>query len=196
MNNEIGQTPELAWIPLEKLVIDKSYQRTTATRASQKNIEHIRQNFNWASCGALTVAAAADGTYAVIDGQHRMSAAKLREDITQMPCLIVGTIAPQGQAVSFSAINSRRVSLNGLAQYHAAVAAGDPDACGLAELLQEAGVEIPRAPVLGGKTGPYQTQAVGTLLKMLGKHSRSQILRTLAVIPAAYGEENGQLRAC
>lgn len=86
------------------------------------------------------------------------------------------------------------VVLNSLAKSHAAVAAGDPDAVAVQDLLDECGPEAPRNPVPNGETHPRQVQAVGTLARMLGTYSRNQIKFALTAIPEAYGDAKGQMR--
>src|ERR1700733_15886897 len=88
--NNPGTKPELKWIALEKLYVDSRYQRNTKSRASEKNLEHLKDNFSWAYCGALIVCfVPAEKKFAVIDGQHRLKAAIARKDIDQLTCAIV-----------------------------------------------------------------------------------------------------------
>jgi hypothetical protein len=133
--------------------------------------------------------------YAVIDGQHRLEAALKRRDIDAMPCAVIDHRDFQKQASAFSVVNTKRVKMHPMAQFHAAAAGGDPDAAALKALLAECKVEIPKVPVGKDDTEPRQTQAIGTLLSMLGKYSANQIKWALTIIPEAYGNEKGQMRS-
>lgn len=185
--------PELMWIPLDDLYIDTAYQRNTASRASVLNMDYIRDNFNWAFCGALIVSKIGK-QYAILDGQHRWKAAKARNDITELPCLVISGMDTQAQADGFVTVNTRRVNVHSFAKYHASVVAGEPNHVGLQEILDECGLEIPKHPALGGSL-PHQTLAIGSLLKMMEVYSRKQMIWALSIIPEAYEDKKGQLRA-
>ena len=192
----LGEKPELKWIRITQLYIDQNYQRSAKSDASRKNLAHIKEKFSWAHCGALIVSYDAERKYyAVIDGQHRLIAALERDDIPELPCVVLKGQEVEEQATSFVAINTKRVILNPLAAFHAAVGAADPDAVSLREILDEAIVDIPAYPIPKGDAHPRQVQAVGTLLKMLGTHSRKQIIWALTIIPEAYADTRGQMRA-
>jgi hypothetical protein len=92
------------------------------------------------------------------------------------------------------AINTKRVILNSLASFHAAVASEDVTACAVKKLLDECKIEAPRSPV-GTDTGPRQTHAIGTIAKMIGKYTDDQIKWVLKIIPEAFGDKKGMLRA-
>jgi hypothetical protein len=188
--------PELKWIDVHQMFIEKSYQRSTASGSSRRNIARLVEDFSWAQCGALTVTYVPDsGKYAVIDGQHRLAAALERGDIHELPCVVVDGMDITARADSFVGINKHRVNMNSLAKYHASVAAGDPDAVALDGLLKECGLEVSRSPVLKGDTAPNQVQSPQSLLKLLGNTTRKQMIWALTAIPEAYGEERGQMRA-
>ena len=56
-------------VPLERIVTEQ-YQRIL----NMKNVAGIVKNFDPAKLGVLVVSHRADGTYAVLDGQHRLAA--------------------------------------------------------------------------------------------------------------------------
>lgn len=191
----LGQKPELKWISLNEMFIDDSYQRNTESKASQKNIAQIKAEFSWEYCGALTVCfVAVKKKYAIIDGQHRFLAAKLRSDIVQLPCVVFKIDKVEQQAKNFFTMNKKRVNINTLADFHAACAAGDTDANSLKQLMKEINITIPKSPAASGQTGAREVQSPSTLLRMLGKYSKKQIQWALNIIPEAYGEEKGMLR--
>src|SRR5580658_2316604 len=88
-----GRKPEPKWIALDKLYVDHNYQRNTKSKASQRNLESMKIDFRWVFCGALMVCwVASQKKYAVIDGQHRLEAARWRGDIDELPCLIISEL--------------------------------------------------------------------------------------------------------
>lgn len=192
----LGPKPELKWVKLTELYIDQEYQRSAKTDRSRANIAYIQLHFSWAAFGALIVAfVPAKKQYAVLDGQHRYVAARGIEGISELPCVVIKDHDFQKQAKSFVTINTKRVNLHSLGKYHAAVAAGDETAVAIAALLDECKIEVPKAPLLKGDTGPRQLQAIGTLERMVDRYSHKQLAWVLTIIPEAYGDERGQLRS-
>lgn len=194
----LGERPELRWVKLTQLYIPSEYQRSVKSDASAKNINYTKANFNWADCGALIVCPLADAQppqFAVIDGQHRFRAAAAHGGVTELPCVVVGGREARDQARHFVAINSRRVKLHPLQAFHAAAVAGDPDAVALRAILDKCQVTMASQALNIRETHPRVTLAVGTLLKMIQEFSEKQICWVLTVIPAAYDDTPGMLRA-
>lgn len=193
---DLGKKPELKWLALKNLYVDQDYQRGTQSRASQNNLEYIQKHFSWSYFAPLIVCFVPEKKkYAVIDGQHRLMAASMIDGIDELPCMIIaGGHELKQQAESFVVINTKRVMMNSLAKFHAAASAGDTQANDVKQLLKECNIEIPRNPVLANQTGPRQTQALGTIKRMLCKYSKNQIKWALTIIPEAYGDEKGQMR--
>jgi hypothetical protein len=100
----IGEKPELKWIKLTELYIPTEYQRSAKNPSSLKNIHYIKENFNWASCGALLVCELEKSMpkqYAVIDGQHRFHAAEAHGKIAELPCVVISPREATKQAGHF-----------------------------------------------------------------------------------------------
>ena len=196
MSSAPGPKPELKWIKVTELFVDHEYQRNAKSKASRKNLAYLQENFSWAHCGALIVSYVPEKKqYAVVDGQHRLMTALARTDIPELPCVIISGQDLQRQAESFAVINSKRVSLHTLAKFHAAVAAGEDDAVAAKEMATECGLHIPSGPSPTSDTDPKELQCVGTLISLQGNYSRKQIVWALTIIPEAYGEKRGQMRA-
>ncbi|MDP1628837.1 hypothetical protein [Parvibaculum sp.] len=79
------------------------------------------------------------GRFAIIDGQHRATAALLHPAIREVPCWIV-TADDAAQARAFVGINSAVTQMSPIQLYHAGVAAGTPDAAGAEKCAEAAGV--------------------------------------------------------
>lgn len=194
--SDLGPKPELKWIKLTELYVDKEYQRSAKSDRSKSNISYMRQHFCWAFCGALVVCyVKAKKQYAIIDGQHRFLVATSLSAITELPCIVINDLDVRNQAQSFMVMNTKRVQMNSLAKFHASVAAGEDSAVSLKEILDDSKITIPESQRLKGHTLPRETQAIGTLLSMLDRYSRKQIAWVLTIIPEAYGDTKGQMRS-
>jgi len=177
---------DLAWIEVECLLVDESYQRGTDERAAQALLQRIASTFSWRRFGALVVAPAPDQwpqKFVVIDGQHRAAAAKAR-GISAVPCVVIsaeGTEAPS----AFSAINRDRRALTSLALFHASLAAGDADSIAIRATADEVGVTILRSMRLPGHAKPGETAAVGALRRVMTERGAGVLARVLRALRGA-----------
>ena|ERR1700686_5427879 len=73
-----GPAPFLERIETEKLVVDTTYQREIG-RCGAANVQQIAENFDWSKFAPVIVAPIEGGQFAIVDGQHRTTAATLRE---------------------------------------------------------------------------------------------------------------------
>ncbi len=119
---EPGLLPEMQWIALDRLVIDDRYQRPLGP-GSWRSIETIAANFQWSRFAPVLVAPVDDGRFAVIDGQHRVHAARLC-GIATVPASVV-CIPLEAQAQAFAWVNRQAIRVNHWEVFKAALAAGD-----------------------------------------------------------------------
>ncbi|MBI1214566.1 MAG: hypothetical protein GC185_01950 [Alphaproteobacteria bacterium] len=195
MTSDLSPYPELLWIDLPLLQIDKTYQRSVEGKASQKLINAVAAGFDWALFTPPTICAIEDGKFNVIDGQHRVLAARKRGGIPKLPCYKIDAVSTQQQAAHFTALNQNRVRMHTVDMYHARLAAGESLARKVESACQAAGVRICKAPFQTAQMPPGMTQAVGTLERALQKHPRDAVIRSLKVLKEAHPETTGQLRS-
>lgn len=118
-----GPEPLLAWVAIDDLIVNDAYQRSIEKRG-WSSIRKIADNFDWGRFSPLLVASNADGTYSIIDGQHRAHAAALCA-VDRVPALVVD-LSEQQQAAAFSWVNGTVTALTPLQIYRAALAALEP----------------------------------------------------------------------
>ena len=154
VNPPLGMMPALQYLPPDMLRVDVSYQRTLDTDASRGLIRTIAQHWNWDLCQPLVVARRGDGSLYVIDGQHRLEAARLRGDIAQLPAVVVSYTSAADEAASFVHLNQQRRPLTKIDLFKAAVASGDAEAVGILAAVHDAGLTIaPHTNVASWKPG-------------------------------------------
>lgn len=141
-NPALGTPPVLQFVTPAQLHIDPSYQRSLDTEASKALIRRIAQFWDWALCQPLNVARRADGKLYVIDGQHRLAAARLRRDIPHLPAVVLEYASIAYEAASFVHLNQQRRPLIKLDLFKAAVASGDSEATQIADAVREGGLTI------------------------------------------------------
>lgn len=186
-----GERPQLAWLEISKLVIDDSYQRMILRRGSG-TIRKIIQEFDWRKFSPVIVAPVND-LYAVVDGQHRTTAAAACGFET-VPCQIVKA-SPTEQAAIFAAVNSIVTEMSPLQLHAARVRAEDKDALDLRQVCAAAGVEICRHPVPANNMKPGQTLAVGALRRALATYGARTLRIALSCITKSGDGNTGMIRA-
>lgn len=142
VNPPVGTMPVLQYCAPDQLQIDADYQRSLETGPSQTLIRRIAMFWDWGLCQPLIVARRADGGLYVVDGQHRLAAAKLRKDIWQLPCVVASFRNAADEAASFVALNQSRRPLGALDIFRASVLAGDETAVAVVDALAAAGLEV------------------------------------------------------
>src|SRR5687767_15353118 len=97
-----GPAPMLQWLKIADLVVDTSYQRPIIGKG-RRNVDRIARAFSWSCFAPVVVSPVEGGKFAIIDGQHRTTAASL-VGIDSVPCQIV-IAEREEQAAAFKAIN-------------------------------------------------------------------------------------------
>jgi len=121
------------------LQVHPAYQR----HAVETKIKMIAAAWSWVACGAIIVGNRG-GEYWVIDGQHRVLAARRRADIDSMPCLVFETESVEQEAQGFLDANTGRKPVSSIDKFRASIASGDETAKYVDALFSELGI-TPRA---------------------------------------------------
>lgn len=193
-----GKPPRLEWLALAALRIDDTYQRDITAR-SEANIRRIAQAFSWSRFSPLIVMQQGS-VYAVIDGQHRATAA-LSLGYDKVPCAIVDA-RPGDAAAIFAAINGDVTAMTPLALFKAARAAGADWAMAIDRACRAAGVTPLTYPVPASKQKPLMTMSVGTMKQVVVRHGENVLAAALLCLARSDGSDlpgfltTGVIRAC
>lgn len=188
---DIGPQGKLEWLPLSSLVIDPAYQREILD-TGKSNIRRMIEGFSWALFGVLVVGIRGSDQYAIIDGQHRATAALMHGSISLVPCVVLrGGQADEARA--FSSINGNVTRIHALQSFRAKVIAGDPGAVNLVEMCRSAGVTI--APYPKTDLEPGETLALGTIRVSIGRNRMDATLDALRLLRAT-DPQRGLAAAC
>jgi hypothetical protein len=187
----LGPAPQLQWLPIDQLVIDESYQRDI-TAQGRKNVRAIAENFSWTFFAPVIVSPIEDGRYAVIDGQHRTTAAML-VGVKEVPCALV--IADKiTQAKAFRAINAQVTKMHPCQIFHARTAAGEEEACRAHAMAQAAGVKIMKYAG-GWQRNLSNTIAVDAVTRMAKANAEIGTLTLRCLVSAGGYEDKNCLRS-
>lgn len=142
VNQAQGVMPSLQFCLLDQLQIDPAYQRSMDNEQSLSLVRRIATYWNWDLCQPLVVARRVDGGLWVVDGQHRLAAARMRDDIPQLPCVVSNYAAAADEAAAFVALNRERRPLSTLDLFRAAISAGDETALAVFGAMTELGLSV------------------------------------------------------
>lgn len=179
-----GAPPSIEWVAVGDLMVDGDYQRSIESETSRRLIASIAAHWDWRLCMPLAVSKREDGRY-VIDGQHRLEAARLRGDLLHLPCSIATYDGPADEAAMFVAANRARRAINRLDDFHAALVAGDEDALEINRVVQAAGLRVSR------QTGsqawlPGEVAFTSSIATVMGRHGEDLVLDALSAIAEAF----------
>lgn len=142
VNPPLGRMPVLQFLRPNELQIDPAYQRSIESSESQALIRRIAMFWNWDLCQPLVVGRRGDGGLYVIDGQHRLEAARLRGDIDQLPGVVGDYATAADEAASFVHLNQQRRPLSAIDLFKAALASEDTEAKAIMAALEAAGLSL------------------------------------------------------
>jgi hypothetical protein len=187
-----GAAPMLQWLQIADLVVDPSYQRPICGRG-RSNVDRIAREFNWRFFAPVVVSPVKGGKFAIIDGQHRTTAAAL-VGFDTVPCQVV-IAGHEEQAAAFKAINGDTTPMSRMALHAAGVVANEPSAVEIANVCACAEVELLRYPVPVDKQKAGQTMAVGTLTRCLRRHGADTLVTALRCVTQTNNNAPGMLSA-
>ncbi len=126
------------------LKIHPAYQRDVILA----KVKEITAEWSWVGAGAIVVGER-NGEFWVIDGQHRVLAAKRRSDISYLPCIVFQTEGVKQEAIAFLVLNAGRKPVSSIGKFKAMIAAGNDTACVVHKTLEALGVTLKPAAKKG-----------------------------------------------
>jgi hypothetical protein len=187
-----GPAPFLEWIETSRLVVDVTYQREIGRRGAV-NVNQIAENFDWSKFAPVIVAPVEGGQFAIVDGQHRTTAAILRGQ-EKVPCQVVQADRAK-QAAAYAAVNGNITKTTPQQLYHARLAANESHALALAEVCSAAEVEILRKNLTRSEIKKGQTYAVTALSRCLSLYGRDTLITALQCITQTADGNAGFVRS-
>jgi len=189
---DAGAVPMLQWLKIEDLLVDPTYQRPIVGQG-RRNVIRIAQSFSWSCFSPVIVSPIEGGKFAIIDGQHRTTAAALA-GFDSVPCQVI-IAAQEDQAIAFKAINGVTVPISPMALYSAAVVAREPWAVEVADVCLRADVELLRYPLPVERQHAGQTMAVGAIARCLNRYGQATLITALQCVTQTNNNLPGALTA-
>lgn len=156
-------------VSIDKLVTDDRYQRPQ----DERRIGKIVREFDSKILGTIEVSERADGTFAIIDGQHRFEALK-RLDRKTAPALVHKGLSATEEADLFARLNMTRKPLTACQRFKAQLFAGDQQTVEISEIVTKNGFRV-----LEGGEGLGDISAVIALERAYKSHGAENLDATL-----------------
>lgn len=167
----------LMWVPIAQIKVNPVAQR----ELDSAFVDKLVASFDPDAVGVVLVNKK-DGTYHVIDGQHRVEMfCRMGWNDQQIQCEVFEDLTDAEEAVIFRSRNTRR-AVTALADYRVAITAGDVDACEIDRVVRASGLTVT------GDKSPGGIRAVGALRKVYNRSDSATLGRTLRILRDAYGD--------
>lgn len=133
---EGAKRPRLDWIVANELSADWRYQR----KISPSQVERIVSGFNPDHFGTLIISHRKNGSYVILDGQHRVEAIhKLGwADDQKLPCLVHEGLTLEEEAAIFAGSNNSK-ALAPIDKFRARIVAKEEKALAIQKAVEDAG---------------------------------------------------------
>ena len=180
VNTVVNQRIEM--IPLNRIMTE-GYQRNL----NMVNVKKIARDFDVARVGVLVVSKRADGTYAVLDGQHRLSAMRsIGKDAAN--CIVLDGLTVRQEADFFRRQNENMQSLRVADTFNASIWAEDEESLKIKEFVSKYGFRF-------GKSGyPMCIGAIAALQKIVRLFGFATLEYVLASVAATWPNDAVILR--
>lgn len=151
------------------------YQKPVETA----RVSRIVARFNPAKLGSVLLSDRKDGTYAVVDGQHRLAAVR-QMHIDEIHAVILDGLTVEEEADLFRTQSENVVPPKAIDQFRAGIIAKDPHYLTIKAILDKYGYAV------SDDSRPYHVRAVGTLTGIVCQHDFAVLDKTFEYIAAAW----------
>lgn len=178
-------------LPVAKLTVDPTVQRGV----DKQRVDRIAADYRVDALGTVVVSHRADGTFHIIDGQHRVQAtiAAGYGDRT-LTCLVYDGLTLADEAAMFRRLNNARAVMP-VDRFRVRVVEGDPVAVALNHTLNRHGWEVQQSKAAGAFAAVIALEAIYKG-KLNGPGDTGQVCDTLiSVITEAWGHDAAGVRS-
>lgn len=169
--------PDLRPLAVSSLLVDPNVQRTVDTQ----RVERIAAALSPDALGTITVSHRNNGSYHVIDGQHRVAAVRLADgDDAKVLCRVFDGLTLAEEAEMFRLLNNT-AKPQALDLFRVRIIAGDPDALAIVDILHRYGWAVGQA-----QAGHI---AAASAVERLYHRDAEALEKSVAAIARAWGHD-------
>ena len=173
-------------IDVDELNISDAYQRTIIART----VNRIAKNLDQDAFGSLTVGQRADGSYWVVDGMQRLTAAR-KLGIGMVPCDVFQSEGQEHEARIFRLKNRERTNVSSISLFRAQLTEGDRQSLQIADVVRRAGFKL--ALREESAKWPY-IRAVKALERSYQRVGEEGLSEAFTILNEAWPGEDGALQ--
>lgn len=160
-----------------ELHFDTRYQRPV----DMSWVRKLAAGFDMRRFGVVVTSLRQDGRLYVVDGQHRVSAARMT-GVAKVPVVIYDDLTPAEESALFSSLNTERKRMQPEELYWADFLAGNEEAVGIATALERSGHRLSRK-----QRGQHGITCFGALRSAYRYDEGESLLLALQYLAAAWG---------
>jgi hypothetical protein len=176
-DRRVEREARLRWVPLAKMKVSPVAQRDL----NESRVDHLVANMDLEQIGHPTVNER-DGSYYIIDGQHRVEALKaIGYGDQQIQCWTYLGLTDEEMAERFLKLNDY-LAVSAFDRFTKGVAAGRDVESDIDRLVRAQGLRVSRDKIDGA------VAAVGTLRRIYTRAGSKTLGRTLRLARDAYGD--------
>lgn len=170
--------PEKRQLTVSALIVDPNVQRTLdRNRASA-----MADNLDMAAIGVITVSHRGNGSYHVVDGQHRVEALRLAGgDGEKIDCRVFDGLTLEDEAKLFRLLNNTK-GLQAIDKFRVRVVEGEPIAMFIEQILNKHGWKL----AMGNGSGTF---AAVTAVERVWARDKEAVERTVVTLTRAFGHD-------
>jgi hypothetical protein len=159
----------LVRISVHLITVDESYQRDKRPSI----IKVLREEWDPYIAGAILVAPHSDGSFTVVDGQHRFEI-MCERGWQKIPCFIKPTNTIADEVTAWLDANINKSNPTALEKHRARVRRGDPEPCDINRIVQQHGFWI--ATSKSGVMQYSKIQAIDAVTQIYKKGMLNEVL--------------------
>jgi hypothetical protein len=179
------QAPQPSKLFLDNLMVDPEVQRSVDHVWVRRELE---KGFKPNALGAIVVSSRKNGTYHVIDGQHRVELCKEFGYAQPLDCLVYKGLSLSDEALMFLVLNNRR-TVPPLDRFKVRVIQGDEAAIAINTALQDQGWKLQAAKSRGSFSAISSLEKVYTGWGRVPAKNIGSVQSVLSVIAAAWDRD-------
>lgn len=188
----MGVEATITTLRTDTLMVDHGVQRgLNVARA-----EAMAKDFKEEGLGVLAVSHRADGSYHIVDGQHRWEACK-RAGKKFVQCKVYSGLSKQDEAALFRVLNQTKI-VNALDRFRVKVVEGEPTAVDINGIIEKVGWRVPIQTTPKTQGVIHSPVALEWVYNGAGIRDRSQpgiFRQTIEILTAAWGFEPDVMRS-
>lgn len=173
-------------ITVDELNIAEAYQRTIVPT----RVKRIAKDLDSDAFGSLTVGQRNDGSYWVVDGMQRLTAAR-KLGISSVPCDVFKSEGQDHEARIFRLKNKERTNVSACSLFRAQLVEGDSQTVEISKIVKASGLKL---RLDGGTAGWPFVKAVKALERSFQRVGSAGLEQAFRILGEAWAGEDDALQ--